>query len=329
MCPKPSVSKTSVGTFDDCERKWALSYHWRDLPVEVRPEIAFEAKLMPFEAFAGQVVDDVITDTLRNFEATGWEVDYKAKAQSFVKEYLDESTSWFIAHREHREPPRLRRQPLDRYYFEEPFTPDERTRLRETILSCLENFFNSDIPGTLESHERRFWKMPPRGETPWFFADNVPVWAKYDFAIVAPGRTQIFDWKTGKVSERSEEAAREQLHTYALYAMDEWDSRPEEIELNVVWLSLGPNQIMSERVDLARLRTLKEKWQERHALLLERQRSLGRDPRRLLELFPMTGIEKGRCRYCQFRSCEGYRTSVLSSANAAAEAAKKEGFSGS
>jgi hypothetical protein len=300
------VSKTSIAIFDECQRKWAYTYQWWDLPEDVRLDFSYEAKLMPLEAFAGQVVDDVITETLRGFDVAGWQVDFRERAHVILKQYLDASEIWFHSHLKGLKPPQLDRQPLDRYYFREALTADEKQRLRDGIVNSLENFWNSSLPERIAAVDRRFWKVPEHGLVPWFLSDGVPVWAKYDFAIVQPGSVHIFDWKTGKVHERSEFSARTQLHTYAAYAISEWKADAGEIELHAVWLSAGPDQMQSMSVHQGLLRQLRAQWRERHQLLRERLAQVSKDPARLLDLFPMTGIETGKCARCQFRSCEGY-----------------------
>ncbi len=299
-----SVSKTSLGTFDECERKWALGYRPWLLPPEMEREARLQHKLMPFPALVGQVVDDTITAGLRLYHRKGyWPKDWHAGARDLLAQYWKASAEWIRAAETGGDLPELRRQPVDRVFFGEPLSEAENARLLERIDESLDVFLASEVRDWAAGFDVAMWELPQSGETPWFLWDGIPVWAKYDFAIRTPERTYLVDWKTGKIDVAS---AREQLHIYAAYAIETWSVPRDQLTLRTVWLAAGPESCVNdEEVDVDVLGRLYAQFRERHALLTARDAEARKGPGALFEQFPKTGFPN-RCRWCAFRVCEGY-----------------------
>jgi hypothetical protein len=268
-------------------------------------EVRFERRLLDgAAALAGQVVDDVITDAFRNFGQAGWPEEFMPKAREIMREYLRESDEWLAAFEARVDPPELQRQPLAAKFFREPFTERDKDLIRTTTERCLAAFWQSDLLRRLLDAGPSYWELCPSGSSPWFYSGSVPVYAKFDFALRMPGKTVLYDWKTGK--HRPEEA-REQLHTYAAFANATWEVPFDQIRVSAVWLGADPDKADEEPVDEQLVERLKAKWAERHALLKARIEDYGKSGARLFELFPTTGMEKRRCPYCLFRCGEGYK----------------------
>lgn len=308
MPPFPSVSKTSLGAFEDCERKWALNYQWWKVPQAIKGDIMLERKLMPFTALVGQVVDDTITAALRCFHTKGyWPKKPLAKAsEELFEQYLETTRKWIQFRKHRQDPDDPRRQPIDRVYYGEPILSSEKAELLERIAGCLDSWEAAGIKEWVSGFEPETWRVPESEFTPWFDWEGVPVWAKYDFAIVTPGKTYIVDWKTGKPEKRAVDAAQDQLHTYAAFAMRKWNVPRDEIVLRAVWLAAGPERCIDDRtVEVDVLARLYRHFKEFHADLINRMKAVGRNGENLFESFPKSGYPN-RCRWCHFHSCEGY-----------------------
>lgn len=308
MPPFPAVSKTSVGVLSDCERRWGLQYQRSKVPVAIRADIALEAKLMPSAALVGQVVDDVITAALRKYVERGrWPRKALALAsETVLQQYLDASATWIRLRKQRLPPAELRRQPIDRVYFGDPYSAAELVEIRERIAWLLEVWEDSEIREWATGFPVETWRVPEYGVTPWFMWEGVPVWSKFDFAIVAPGKTFIVDWKTGEAKGSTELAAKEQLHIYGKYAMETWGCSRDEIVLRTVWLSAGAERCVHDQgLDVETLARLYGLFRGVHADLRLRLERVGRGGERLYEEFPRTGFPN-RCRWCPLRSCEGY-----------------------
>ncbi len=307
--PSPNVSKTSIATFDECERKYALSYlpHF-ELPPAMARDVRFQKKLLDgHHAIAGQVVDDVITTAFREFREEGWPADYMSRARAVMDEYRELSREWWVASHARLDPPAAHRQPLYRYYFELGIPKGQLAEMKEIMRTCLEAFWRSKLLRELLDAGPVRWELPPPGTSPWFMDGEVPVYAKFDFILRTDEGIVIYDWKTGSPKDLE---ARRQLNAYAAYAMAKWALTEDRIRLAAVWLKMGPDQYAVETVNAEVLAELRRSWGERHALLRERAKEARQGPGQVLDLFPMTGFDKGRCRWCSFRCCEGYERTI-------------------
>jgi len=319
-----------MSEFEECERRWAYRYCWYDFeyftfPDPLKRECQFHSKLMGNEAFAGQVVHDVIDEVLRGRVDGQLEiVEPFDRYKEITREYIRESRSFIEAYQSGERAPKLHRQPLQRIFFDQGWDGSAKAEFRKAVESALLNFLDSELYATLLAEDPAYFEFPPQGGAPWFFDGRVPVYANFDFALRKPEQTTLFDWKTGKVNHWSEQDVTDQLHTYAAYAMETWKLPPEELKLVAVWLGAGKDQKHEIGVDLKRLDRLRQEWRDRHRTLTTRREEARGDMDRLFKLFPMTGIEKKKCRNCAFRFCEGYVQTMEASAAAEVPPAEKE-----
>jgi hypothetical protein len=303
-----TLSKSSLATYSECPRKWALHYQRWKLPPEIKRDVYFHYRLMPLNALVGQVVDDTITAMLRHYyNKQKWPVKIAEASEKLLRQYIDESVSWINQYEAGQmEPVQGRRQPIDKLFFDQPFSEQEIAEILLQVAQGVQSWINSSIPEFLLSQPLETWQLPPVGETPGFEIDGMFVYAKYDFALFGPEKTIIYDWKTGKVNAQTEEAVTDQLHTYALYAIQEWKCQPEQLSLKAVWLSLGGEMCEQDiAFDPARAEALKSEWRQRYAELVELLKGTWDNPNLLFQRFPLTD-KLYRCERCSFRSCEGY-----------------------
>jgi hypothetical protein len=309
--PRPSISKSSMGEYDDCQRRWVYHYCWYEFdywefPDGLKRDCQFHSKLMGNEAFAGQVVHDVIEETLRARVDGRLPFDPYERAKEIAREYIADSNLFLDAYMKGDKAPKLHRQPLQRHFFQEGFDGSAKADFRKSVEMALLNFFESELYKEIVEIDPTYYEFPPKGGAPWFFSGQVPVYANFDFALRMPEKTVLYDWKTGRMSPRAEHDVRVQLHTYAAYAISEWGTSPEELRLVAQWLTPGKDVLSELTVDMRLLQAIQKEWRERHALLVRRRDESKGSLEKLWSLFPTNGVEKKKCKSCSFRFCEGY-----------------------
>jgi hypothetical protein len=308
-----ALSKSKLGVFAECERKWAYldAFSWDVLDPRVKFLLKAQARLMPFSMLPGQVVDDTITESLRHyFDTRQWLPDPLQRAKAIVKEYLQFSKEFAERVHNREKWPTSHRQPLDRMFFGEEITPEEKRAATDCIRECVEHFFASELPDHIASFPIEQWRLPSKAQNepriPWFIFDDIPIYANYDFAIVGPEKTTIFEWKTGR---RDTEAATEQLHWYAVYAHERWLVAYDQIRIAPIWLRSDPQalrlELLEQPVDMQRIESITRRWREMHALLTERV-TQAKDHASLERVFPTTGFMQ-HCGRCVFRACPAYQ----------------------
>lgn len=306
-----SVSHLSYSTFDNCRRAWLLRYGYNRLPGAPVWTVLEQRRLAPWQTFAGGVVDRVISRSLLEYRATGrWPDDLPERAREISRKWWEVSVRW-VRGLGHRQPDEIKQQiriynPLDRHYYREPFTPDERQAIHEQVEVSLATFSSGPIPKLIEGFPLEGWRGPAEPGEPlrWYQMGRVPVWSMHDFAMSSDDRTIIIDWKTGKRSQWSYDDAVEQLHWYALCAVCDWQVPADKITLMPVWLY--PDLMANEHpVSTERLEEIAKAIEDRFDLL---NRMLPPDDSPAsLDEWPMTE-QLWRCKGCQFRGwCEGSR----------------------
>ncbi len=257
---------------------------------------------MDFNLLAGQVVDDVITDSIRAFMASGkWPEGLFDKAKAISKEYYELSRAW----RDPKFSAKPTRQPITEIYYREAPSETKWDDAFETMQLCLKHFEGSEIRNYLQSFPTSSWRVQDKGSyAPWFMVGDVPVYAKYDFAIVTDQSAVLFDWKTSDPSKKGrEDDAVRQLHWYAAYAHSAWEIPYENMRLAPVWLRWGVERPwQEERVNLVIIEELQALWRGRHSLIVEKLKAASSGSS-VDDEFPFTS-DQNRCRYCTFRVCE-------------------------
>jgi hypothetical protein len=307
------MSFTSLAEYDECPRRW-MNQHASDLISDASKwSIRAEAKLSPWDAFAGRIVDDTIRWALKYYVKHGeWPEELTTQSVIIRKQYVEFSTRFSRAVDSRSKWPReLSLQPIDRLYFGEELSKIDKQKFKDTVALCLTNFLTSNIREFICNHPSSEWLIPDRQDEetaiPWFWSGEIPVYANYDFLIRSKELTLIFDWKTGKQTPQSDAKVREQLHMYADHAITEWGVPPEQILLFPVWLAypIKPDGLEPIPFSLPLLEDLRERWKVRHALLTKLVQECKAEPEMVGDNFPMTEYQT-RCGRCVFRSCNGY-----------------------
>jgi hypothetical protein len=298
-----------------CPRRWFLYNYARDLPGQRGKDLNTERKLSFWQGFAGQLADDGVTEAIRHFKQYRvWRTDLDDWLKVTAMEYVDQSTEYRDAALAGKPLPSVKRQVLDRYFFQDIPDKAEHRRVLEEARAAVRNFFSTDIPSRIEACQSDELICDSKeGNIPYAIHSDVPVYAAYDFVIKKPDRVTIFDWKTGKVTPQKEHATLEQLHWYALFAIQAWGVAPENIRLAPVFLSANFGYHETS-VDPIRLQGIKDAWLQKHREISELI-AVHKPLDRLENAFAMTD-EIRQCVGCVFRTCEGYeRVAQLGIAN--------------
>lgn len=301
-----SLSWLSYGTYVRCQRSWFYSYNTDLIEGEERWEFLRAKRLMPKNTLVGRVVDDAISIGLLKLRQAGSLPDLKQLARELFADYLRYTHDWMAALAERKPWPKSLCQPIDHIYYREPFTASEKSKMLEKANSCLDNFVASKIIEEIQQYDVTAWQLSSRKleePPPWFWYDGFPVYSKYDFAIKTSNSAIIYDWKTGN-PVYGEDAAVEQLHWYALYAMIEWQVPMENILLVPVWLSAGSSYYPS-KVEPERIQRVSADWTNRIELLRSIRIACSGALTKVIESFPMTE-DLRICKSCVFRACPGW-----------------------
>ena len=119
------------------------------------------------------------------------------------------------------------------------------------------------------------------------------VYAVPDFAYRVDEKVHIWDWKTGKPREDD----IFQLHTYALYACEKWQTDPEDIVLYAGYL--GQQSVQTIPVEIEKL----SEAQDRMSMSLREMMDVHYDPDvddLMMKNWPASGAPEG-CRFCRYK----------------------------
>jgi hypothetical protein len=117
-------------------------------------------------------------------------------------------------------------------------------RTRERVTQCIENFFATGAWSAIRETSTQQWECIEELES--FNLGDFGVWVKIDFAMKDCERVvHLFDWKTG----REDDAHRDQLMAYALFARRAWRFPPDRIRLVPVYLREGTSDVIRVKED--------------------------------------------------------------------------------
>ena len=301
---RPHFSWMTWGMLLKCPRRYFLNAYAFQFEGDFAYDVQAQKKLTFWNAWAGQLADDGISEAIRHFKKHHvWRQDLDQWLKERARVWVQDSYAWRRAANVRDPLPDVETQPIDAYYFNT--IPDQAAHLEvlEKARSAVRAWYATDLPSRIESAPAEAIQIRDSGEFPVATHDGVPVYASYDFAIRLRDRITIFDWKTGKITPENAEKALEQLHWYALFAMQVWGYQSSQIRLAPVFLSTNYAYDETEP-DPQTLQGIRESWKTRHReikLHMEKFPNLTD----LQECFPMTENLR-ECASCVFRSCPGF-----------------------
>lgn len=248
-----SFSFSRKSTFDTCKRQYFLNYYgsrngWFKSSPDRTKETYYLKKLSNIYTWAGNIVHDIIQGMLVDMRDSGKRPDLDeaiAKTKSMLKDQYRESHKraklW-----ESKQWGWTKLFGLKEHAFGEGVPKDKRVMVKDRIISCLTNFFSSDIYQNIINSDPANWKSIDEFSTfriPLDSGFKIPVYSVPDFAMLKDGKLYIYDWKTGKENPKY----KEQLSLYAVYAKMFWNVEPENIVCDIFYML--PNKVV--RVDIS------------------------------------------------------------------------------
>lgn len=304
---KPTLSFSSLNAYAMCQLGWFFQYLTGEIPTRsLRQQVYLEKGLDSAAGVPGTVVHETIEEAARVRRDTGvWPDDLPAIAQAILARHREDSLSWLEDYRLSGRTPAWDdpRKAIDVDYYGTPWTDADLARIDADMRKCLGNWVEAGFPQFLDRFPTEHWRVPAwlAGTTPWFWlTDEIPVYAKLDFAVTSPETLYIFDWKTGN-EDYDNGKVDQQLRFYAAFAQLYWRRPPEQVQVAAVWLSSGTewdlHQVTTEELEAARM-----DWTRRHADLKAQSDACRNDPKGFATHFPPTGAPKA-CQYCAFHAC--------------------------
>lgn len=118
----------------------------------------------------------------------------------------------------------------DHYYG--GITPGDRKDAKQKVIDSIRVFMESPIYSVLsdQSKPKEWLVIDDPDSVPSFRIADIKVFAALDLAVKMGGKYHVFDWKTGSMDE----AEREQLSCYALFAAATWGCQAQELALHAV-----------------------------------------------------------------------------------------------
>lgn len=187
-------------------------------------------KLQNRQMWAGKKVHDCIENVIMEIQEGFEKIDVSQK----IEGTLDQMRKEFLSSK-------------NKKYLTDPkscalFEHEYRLEVNETewksnadnVVECLKLFFNSEVyMEILKLTENQWLEME---QFPFFYFNDVKIYAVLDFAFRRNDKIIIYDWKTGKEDAKRD---RFQLACYGLFAIQKWEIKPEKVKLVDFFLSNG------------------------------------------------------------------------------------------
>jgi len=284
-----SVSRDRL--FNECRRAYYYHYYgawggWeRDAPESVRKAYLLK-NMHSIDTWIGDVVHQTIKWVLEN-KAAGKDIAIDA-ARIRIKEHLvrtwnqSKEKQWVNGIKQNL-------NLFEHYYDRAPSQELLHDKIAKAVNS-IDNFYKMKITDIFSGVGRDGFLSIDELDS--FDLNGVKVYAVPDFAV-KQDRYILFDWKTGKPSEKD----RFQLSFYVLYAQAKWRAALDEVEVIPVYLS-SPDCVLAPVpvVDLNQVRQyVAESVQAMHGILIDIAANSAD-----MERCPKTQFVK-KCNFCRFR----------------------------
>ncbi|MHC5009509.1 MAG: PD-(D/E)XK nuclease family protein [Planctomycetota bacterium] len=300
-----SWSSSRAGAFRRCLRAYWWQYYgswggWDpQAPAETRE--AYTLKNLSYRwAWVGTVVHHVVEHILKRLQrqATSGHFEFGATDIDPTWE-VEETTRLMRRHYRESRSGAYRNKPkkkfgLAEHEYRDPVPDEEWRACNDKARAAVRGFLESDVFARIRATDPSTWF--PIETLDQFDLDGVGVWAVPDFAYRLPdGGAEIYDWKTGAVSE---DANRLQLACYTLYVATNHGVDPLRVKNHVVYL--GPEVVVHDFV-----LTAEEIEEARTAIRasMDEMRARLADPaanRAEREDFPLTD-DLSKCEVCVYR----------------------------
>ena len=228
-----SVSRDD--TFRKCHRMYYFQYYgswggW-EIDADDRTRMIYILKqLQNRQMWAGKKVHECIENVIMEIQEGIKKIDVSQKMEDTLdlmrKEFLSSKNKKYLT------------DPKTCALFEHEYdlaVPETEWKSNaDNVVECLKLFFDSKVyKEILKLTENQWLEME---QFPYFYFNDVKIYAVLDFAFRRNDKIIIYYWKTGK---EDAERDRFQLACYGLFAIQKWDIKPENVILTDYFLSNG------------------------------------------------------------------------------------------
>lgn len=229
-----SISQDSV--FQECKRQYYYSRYgswggWEKNASATTKQLYLLKKLDFKAAWVGSRVHDsikTIVEEMREGRLVAFDKAAKKLEDTMKRDYLDSRDNLFA--RDYRV--------FTRFFEHEyglDFPPEEARALVDFGVKCLKNFYEGSAYEQLKKVRLSEWLFLDDEKPGEMDFEGTKVYVKPDAAFRKGERIILYDWKTGR-HEDSDYSL--QLGCYLLYAMSEWNAKPEDVDVFEVNLAL-------------------------------------------------------------------------------------------
>lgn len=293
-----SWSCSQAGRFEACRRRYFYHRFWGQDP-KLRWRMYEMRNLTTLSKLRGQIVHDVIAEALKSlrYGVTITPKNAKDNVTAIIRERYAESARklWHIDNR----PPGRKLSEITsllEHYHHFPNLNERAREAQQVAWKCVENLIGSEYWAEIAGSSPSGWIEIEEGDFPSFDLDGIKVYTKIDLAH-SNGANTIIDWKTGAPND----ADKDQLTLYSLYAQSKWDWDPSETTLAAVYLQ-PELQIKTFTPTPDELEAVREQVKESFARMMELEPAYGPAD---ISGFPISE-NSSQCAWCRFQGiCEG------------------------
>jgi hypothetical protein len=222
-----SWSKSRDEIFQTCPRQYYFNYYafwggWEKGAPERTRQIYILKNLKNRYMWAGGKVHECIKHTLRNLQRGIPVLNVDQIISITINEMRDE----FRSSRERRYHAYPKTCALFEHEYEVDLSNDQWKAMANDVEQCLRNFYGSETFTMLKGLPRENWLGIEDFSS--FYLAETKIWAVIDCSFRTEEGATIIDWKTGRGTE---EDLSLQLSCYAMYGVEKWGVKPEEIKL--------------------------------------------------------------------------------------------------
>jgi hypothetical protein len=222
-----SWSKSRDEIFQTCPRQYYFNYYaywggWERGAPERTRQIYMLRNLKNRFMWAGEKAHQCIKHTLRNLQRGISILD----ADDIVSITLHQMRDEFRSSRDRRYRVYPKTCALFEHEYELDISDEQWKAIADDVEHCLRNFYGSKIFSLLKGLPRERWLEIEDFSS--FYLDGTRIWAVIDCSFQSEEGVTIIDWKTVRGTESDLSL---QLSCYAMYGVEKWRTRPEEIKL--------------------------------------------------------------------------------------------------
>ena len=308
-----SWSKSRARIFDECHRRYWFHYYgaWGGWDVDnTSPEtreIYILKQLKNRWMWAGELVHWGVELVLKDLQGTQAGlpagqagIPLSPDRKGIQERILAEMRKDFVRSRNGTYRIEPKTGGLIEHEYKLDLTDEDWQKVKNHIMTCLENFFDSEILKELKQLPQEQWLPVERVSA--FEFEGTKVYVKPDVLHrTEDGDVQIIDWKTSREDRKESLSGDFQLPTYFLYVIEKGLGEPEKVRAMEANLSTGT--IREEIFDPEKIerikREIRENINEMKRMLVDPERNIARK-----EDFNVATDSKV-CRYCNFQKvCE-------------------------